>query len=79
MQERGITEVDVRLVLATGTLVEDYPNTRPHPSYLMLGCQGRRPLHVVAADNPGGQFTLVITVYEPDPNEWDADLKVRRP
>lgn len=61
MQGRGITEVDIGLVLATGTLVEDYPNTRPHPSYLMLGWQGDRPLHVVASDNPGGQFTLVIT------------------
>ena len=79
MQERGITEADIRLVLTTGSVVEDYPNTKPYPSYLMLGWRGDRPLHVVATDNLSGHFTLIITVYEPDPNEWDAEFKVRQP
>jgi hypothetical protein len=75
----AISEDDVRLVIATGTVIEAYPNTQPYPSYLMLGGQNSRPLHVVATDNLAGKFTLVITVYEPNPGEWDAELKVRQP
>jgi hypothetical protein len=43
----------------------------------MLGLFGRN-LHVVAADDPVADETIVITTYEPDPKEWKADLKTRR-
>jgi hypothetical protein len=35
-------------------------------------------LHVVAADDEVRGETIVITTYEPDPNEWEADLKTRK-
>lgn len=38
---------------------------------------GDRSLHVVAATTPAER--IVITVYEPDPIRWDADLKRRKP
>jgi len=33
---------------------------------------------VVAADDPVADETIVITTYEPDLREWEADLKTRR-
>ena len=78
MQGRQISEADVAEVLATGTVIEEYSDTLPYPSYLMLGWRANRPLHVVATDNLAGQFTLIITAYQPGSNEWDADFKVRR-
>jgi hypothetical protein len=78
MTERGIQVADVRHVLATGDVIEDYPNVYPYPSRLVLGFCGVRPLHVVAADNPIGPETIVITVYEPDLAQWDASFRVRR-
>jgi hypothetical protein len=33
---------------------------------------------VVIADNVDDQENIVITVYEPDPAEWEADFKRRR-
>lgn len=43
----------------------------------MLGGVGRN-LHVVAADDPSTDETIVITTYQPDPAEWETDLKTRR-
>jgi hypothetical protein len=77
MFEREIGEDDVRVVLRTGERIEGYPDDAPYPIYLMLGRAGIRPLHVVAADNDEDRETIVITVYEPDLERWDAELRRR--
>jgi hypothetical protein len=78
MYQRNVDEQHVRDVIATGELVEEYPDDTPYPSRLILGWHGSRALHVVVADNVDDQETIVITVYEPDPAEWEADFKRRR-
>ena len=78
MYQRRISEPEVRHVIATGEIVEDYSDDTPYPSRLVLGWHGRRPLHVVVADNTDEQENIVITVYEPDPAEWDTDFKRRK-
>jgi hypothetical protein len=78
MFERQIAPRDVRHVLDTGEVIEDYPNDTPYPSRLVLGWLGPRPLHVVAADATDTWETIVITVYEPDPNRWEPGYRVRR-
>lgn len=42
------------------------------------GGHGPRPLHTVVADNVETKETIVITVYEPDPREWEPGFKKRR-
>jgi hypothetical protein len=37
-----------------------------------------RPIHVVVADNPVQQETIVVTVYEPDPTKWEIGFERRR-
>jgi hypothetical protein len=59
-------------------VIREYADDRPYPSWLMLGYIGTRPLHVVAADNDDDQETIVITVYEPDPQLWEADFKRKK-
>lgn len=78
MFQRRISVDDVRQVLATGEVVEDYPNDTPYPSRLLLGWCGSRPIHVVAAENVAAQETIVITVYEPDLTQWEPGFKRRR-
>ena len=78
MYQREISEHEVRHAIATGETVEDYPNDTPYPSRLVLGWSGRRPIHVVVADNVDDQENIVITAYEPDPLEWEADFKMRK-
>ncbi|MCC6764090.1 MAG: DUF4258 domain-containing protein [Deltaproteobacteria bacterium] len=79
MFERGISPEDVRHVLDDGQVIEQYPDDTPYPSRLVLGWRGDRPLHVVAADIPGGQEIIVVTVYEPDAIRWEAGFTKRKP
>jgi hypothetical protein len=78
MYQRNISEPEVRHVIATGEIVEDYPDDTPYPSRLVLGWNGQRPLHVVIADNADDKENIVITVYEPDSTEWESDFKRRK-
>jgi len=78
MFERGVSAGDVRRVLAEGEFIEDYPTDVPFPSRLVLARVNDRPLHVVAADNPYGDETYIITVYEPDPDQWDPTFRRRK-
>ncbi|MGH7842021.1 MAG: DUF4258 domain-containing protein [Candidatus Binataceae bacterium] len=67
----------MRTVLAEGKEIEHYPGALPYPSRLLLGWCGLRPIHLVAADNAADNETIIVTVYEPDPDRWEPDL-VRR-
>ena len=80
MALRDISEAEVRAVLTTGEAIEEYPDDTPFPSRLVLGWVGSRPLHVVAADNPEEEEdTIVITVYESEPDQWEVGFRRRRP
>ncbi len=76
--ERAIATPEVRHALDTGEVIAHYPDDTPYPSRLVLGWTGTRPVHVVAADNDDDQLTVVITVYEPDPQLWEPRFKTRR-
>jgi hypothetical protein len=78
MIARFITEVEVRQVLEVGTMVEEYPNDLPYPSYLILGYVDGRPLHIVASDNEFDKVTIVRTMYEPDAARWDSTFTKRK-
>lgn len=78
MVERRISEDDVRAVLETGEVVENYPDAAPYPARLLFGWTGGRPLHVVCAEDAEGGHTFIITVYEPDEGEWGAGFRKRR-
>jgi hypothetical protein len=78
MFERGISVRDIRRVLESGEVIEDYPDDTPYPSQLVLGWCSARPIHVVAAYDIAGQETIVITVYEPDMIRWHPGFRRRR-
>ncbi|MHB8511960.1 MAG: DUF4258 domain-containing protein [Actinomycetota bacterium] len=77
MAERGITTEDIRAVLNSGVVIEDYPADLPYPSRLMLGFKDGRPLHVVAAEAADARATIIITVFEPDEAQWDSTFQRR--
>ncbi|MHB1532130.1 DUF4258 domain-containing protein [Acidithiobacillus sp.] len=78
MFERAISENDILDVLEKGETVEEYANDIPYPSHLLLSRSAGRPLHVVAAQDPDSGFCIVITVYIPDPAQWDETFTRRR-
>lgn len=78
MFERRINDVDIRNVLVNGETIEDYPDDTPYPSRLVLGWSGTRPLHIVIADNAKDSECIIVTVYQPDPEQWNSDFKRRK-
>jgi Domain of unknown function (DUF4258) len=79
MFEREIAEADVQKALSEGEQIAAYPDDVPYPSRLLLGWCGSRPLHVVVAYNTQDDEQIVITVYEPDPVQWEDGFRRRKP
>jgi hypothetical protein len=78
MFQRRISEDDVRRVLTTGEIIENYPDDTPYPSELILGWCGSRPIHIVIANNADARESIVVTVYEPDPDQWEPGFRRRK-
>lgn len=75
--ERNISEQEIREAGASAEIIEDYPEDKYAPSALMLGFSSAgRALHfqVSFADS---DLTKIVTIYEPDPNEWIEHRKRR--
>ena len=79
MLERNISVADVLIALNHAATIEDYPDDTPFPSRLTLGWVDERPVHVVWATATGTDRVVIITVYEPNPEEWDNTFSRRRP
>lgn len=75
--ERNISESEIREIASGVELIEDYPHDKYSPSCLIFGLtEGDRPLHIQVsyADT---EMVRIITLYEPDPEEW-IDFRKRR-
>lgn len=78
MFERKISADEVLEVIEKGDVIEQYPDDTPYPSKLVSGHPKERPIHVVVAQNEVGNDTIVITVYEPDPDKWEPGFTRRK-
>jgi hypothetical protein len=68
---------EVRAVIETGEVIEDYPDDPRGHSCLMMGLgENGRAVHVVCA--PKIDYLAIITAYLPDPAEWNVEFKTRR-
>jgi hypothetical protein len=75
---RRITIENVRQVLNSGEMIEDYSEEMPDPGGLLSAKPGQRPLHVVMAENTQESERVVITVYEPDRAQWKPGFRNRK-
>lgn len=74
---RGILLREMLEAIATGEIIEDYPDDKYGPSCLVLGFTSEgRPLHVQCS-YPSRPLVKIITLYEPDPHLW-IDFRERR-
>ena len=73
---RRLQRRDVEQAAATGEIIEDYPEHHYGPACLVLGrTAAGEPLHMVCSLR---ERVDIITVYRPDPEEWEHDWKTRR-
>lgn len=74
---RRIRVQELREAIANSEVIEDYPEDKYSPSYLILGFTlAGRPLHIQCG-YPSRPLINVITLYEPNPQLW-IDFKIRR-
>jgi len=56
---------------------EQYPQAFPHPACLILGT-GKKVTNIHVVLGYDNSFVYIITVYEPDINEWENGYTIRK-
>ncbi len=75
MIERAIGRHEIETAILTGELIEEYPDDKYSPTCLIYGkTSEKRVLHIQASLPP---LVVIVTAYEPNPQEW-IDGKIRR-
>ena len=78
MFERNISDEVVEKVIKNGKIIEEYPDDKPYPSFLILGYEKddlKKPIHVVFAKDD--KNIIVITVYRPSELKWTNNYQSR--
>lgn len=74
--KRNIRSAEIEQAIASGEIIEDYPDDKYGPSCLVFGyTEDKRPLHIQVSYP---KQIKVITVYEPSLDDWHEDLKTRK-
>jgi hypothetical protein len=68
------------LLGGTGSLeiLESYPDDKYLPSFLVRGVFEGMVFHAQIATDVEARNVRVVTMYIPDKEEWDSELRVRR-
>ena len=75
---RQIEAEEIEEAILDGMIIEPSPDDPRGPSCLIMGFSNqKRPLHVLCGRLEENEI-LIITAYEPDPEEWEADWRTRK-
>ena len=75
--ERNISAEDIIQAGAMAEVIEEYPDDKYLPSCLLLGfTREQRPLHMQICYTDAN-MVKIITLYEPDPRQWQEYRKRR--
>jgi len=70
-EDDQLTFDEIYFSVLHGEIIEDYPTAKPYPSCLIYGQTfSGDPVHTVWAYNKQNQWTVLVTVYRPDPKRW---------
>jgi hypothetical protein len=72
MRQRGIKYDDLKQIIRSGEIIEQYPTDYPFPSCLISSVD----LHIVCSIGEGVLY--IITAYRPSREKWEEDVKTRR-
>ncbi len=78
LKNRGILREAVVSSVSEYEIIEEYPDDRYFPSYLVYSRYRNTVFHVLFAADAEGGDVRVITAYIPDSDQWKDDLKTRR-
>ncbi len=78
MGQRNFIGREVKTAILNGDIIERYENDKPFPSFLIFGMIGKRPVHVVAAYDESEEMVYIVSLYEPNIEQFKDDYKTRR-
>lgn len=78
LKGRSISRKAIRESITSYEIIEEYPEDKYFPSYLIYTQYKEKIFHVLFAVDVGGDNVRVITAYYPHPQKWKTDLKTRR-
>ncbi len=78
LMERGFTRADVFMAVDSGQVIESDPDRQPYPTFLWFARVSGRAIHTVIAWDQSSATAHIVTVYEPDEEHFESDLKTRR-
>jgi hypothetical protein len=71
LHQRGLTARMLADAISTLEVVEAYPQDKYLPSFLIRGESDEVVFHAQIATDVEGKNIRVVTIYVPDPNEWE--------
>ncbi|HSY50959.1 MAG TPA: DUF4258 domain-containing protein [Thermoanaerobaculia bacterium] len=74
LEGRFISRDDILSAVDSYAIVEEYPDDKYLPSYLVLGTG----FHILFAIDMGDDNVRVVTAYRPDPDEWEPGFTRRK-
>ena len=74
--DRMITTDEIRRVVMSGDIIEQYPEDKRGVSCLVSFVTQNRAIHVVCAPKP--EYLAIITAYLPTRDQWSLDYKFRK-
>lgn len=78
LEERSIARRMIVESVKDYQVIEEYPEDKYLPSYLVFTRYRGAALHIMFAVDLVDENVRVVTAYRPDPNSWDKDLKRRK-
>lgn len=65
-------------IIENAEIIEETVVGEHEVKQLVLAVEWTEPLHVVVVEDDARDEDRVVTVYEPDPNQWSDDYRRRR-
>jgi len=78
LSQRSITSLNVINSIDSFEIIEEYPDDKYLPSYLIYAKDSDFVFHLVVAVDETSNCITVVTAYKPTLEKWGNDFKTRR-
>lgn len=75
---RSINRATILDAVDTYEIIEEYPEDKYFPSYLIRAEHERDIIHVLIATDAENDNIRIVTAYKPTLDKWEEDLRTRR-
>jgi hypothetical protein len=78
LQQRRLSAEMLTSAVASFEVIESYPDDKYLPSFLVRAKSEDVVFHAQIATDLTGNNVRIVTIYLPEPDEWDDSLRIRR-